>query len=494
MSLPSTRGRFQPGPGLLIAALTILALLLRVWRLDQWGFADDEVFTFRDSQRPSFENPRPLLYFLNYFLIRPTVGLNELGLRVLPVIFGVLTIPVFYLVARRLVGTRAALFGSLLLTFSGFHVYQSQFARYWSLVILLATVYPYAIYFGVRERRPGLLILGIVTCALAALAHPVGILPLGGLGLFLLTQLRGENLRRMWQDPKYRWAGLLVVASAGALLVHYVPVLQARVDNVRVADHFLSLPGKPGLRQVALLMSYSENLTLALVLSGLAGIYVLWRQGTRELALLLACVFFFPLAFILLVSLTAAAGLNYLLPSVPALFIGAGVFLDRLSNMNWAPLPRWLVPATVLACIVAPNIPTIMSQYRDGRRADLRGVARWLAPQVGPGDLIRSEQWRTLKHYLPGAQIENLTGDAEPLDDAVRHIRNSGEGGVLWIVSPVSGGMRSNPKLRSFKQWVYDNCRLRQTFGAPRLDFRQNGLQVYRCAEPAVPEPSASSR
>jgi len=494
VSVPATRGRFQPSPALLLAGLTILALLLRVWRLDDWGFADDEVFTHRDSLSPSFDNPRPLLFFLNYLLIRPIVPLDELGLRILPAFFGILTIPVFYLVARGLAGPRAALFGSLLLTFSGFHIYQSQFARYWSLVILLATVYPYAIYRGVRERRPGLLALGIVTCVLAAFAHPVGILPLGGLGWFLLTQLRRENLRRLWLDRKYRWAGLLVLVLAGVLLVHYLPLLQARVANVRVADHFLSLPSQPGVRQLALIMSYTENLTLPLVLSGLAGIYVLWRQGPRELALLLACVFIFPWAFIILVSLTASAGLAYLLPSVPALFIGGGVFLNKLSSMVWVPLPRWLVPATVVAFVVAPNIPTILSQYRDGRRADLRGVARWLAPQLGPGDLIRSDQWRTLTHYLPGGRVENLTGDVEPLEDAFGRIRSSGGRGVLWIVSPVSGGMRSNPRMRTFKQWVYDHCRLRETFGVPRLDFRQNGLQVYRCAESPSPEPSATSR
>ena len=494
MSTPATRGRFQLGPALLLAGLIVLALLLRVWRLNQWGFADDEVFTFRDSQSPSLQNPRPLLYFLNYFLIRPIVPLDELGLRILPAFFGVLTIPVFYLVARGLVGTRAALFGSLLLTFSGFHIYQSQFARYWSLVFLLTAVYPFAIYRGVRERRPGLLALGIVTCVLAALAHPVGIFPLGGLGLFLLTQLRGKNLKRLWSRSGYRWAGLLVAVLTGVILARYVPALQERVSSVRIADHFLHLPSRGGVRQAAFVLSYIENFTLPLVLCGLAGIYVLWRQGSRELAVLLSCVFLFPWAFILLVSLGAAAGIAYLLPSVPVLFIGGGVFLDKLTNIDWAPLPRWLIPATVVALMVAPNIPTILSQYRDGRRADLRGVARWLAPRVGPEDLIRSDQWRTLAHYLPGRRVENLTGDAEPLEEAFRQIRNSGGRGVLWIVSPVSGGLRTNPRLETFKQWVYDHCDLRQTFGVPRLDFRQNGLQVYRCLEGPAAEPSASSR
>ena len=72
----------------------------------------------------------------------------------LAALFGVLAIPALYLVGRRLIGTRAALFGALMLTVSGLHVFYSQFARYWSLVFLLSAIYPYAIYamFLARQR------------------------------------------------------------------------------------------------------------------------------------------------------------------------------------------------------------------------------------------------------------------------------------------------------------------------------------------------------
>jgi glycosyltransferase involved in cell wall biosynthesis len=56
-------------------------------------------------------------------------------------------------VARRLLGTRAALFGTFLLASSGLLVYYSQFARYWTLVFMLSATYPYAIYLGIRHRN-----------------------------------------------------------------------------------------------------------------------------------------------------------------------------------------------------------------------------------------------------------------------------------------------------------------------------------------------------
>src|SRR5688572_5649646 len=103
---------------LLLTGLIVLAAALRFWRLGEWNFQATEIFTLRDSSSPQFGNPRPLGYLLNYYVVRPLLPLNEFGLRLLPALFGVLTIPAFYFIARSLVGVRAALFGTLLLVFS----------------------------------------------------------------------------------------------------------------------------------------------------------------------------------------------------------------------------------------------------------------------------------------------------------------------------------------------------------------------------------------
>jgi hypothetical protein len=486
--------RSRPAPSIFLAGLVILAFLLRFWQLGDWGFADDEIFTLRDSLSPKFDNPRPLLYFLNYFLVRPLMPLDELALRLLPAIFGVLAIPAFYEVSRRLVGTRAALFGALLLTVNSFHVYQSQFARYWSLVVLLTTVYPFAIYKGVRERNAGALALGLVTGVLAVLAHPVAILPLGGLGLFLATQLRPGNLRELWNEKGVRWGALLAVTVATAIVVRYLPVLHNWIfdrPEIRLGDHILHSPGGPGVKQVAILLSYVEGLTLSVLLSGAVGIYLLWRERKRELALLLGCLFIFPVAFIVLLSLRTAVSTTYLLPTVPVLFVGAGVFLDRLASVDWGLRPRWLLPATVAAIIMSSNIPTLFSQYRDGRRADFRAVARWLDKHVAPQDAVYSDQYRVLAHYFKATHVDQLRADTTPLRESVRELEGSGGKGSLWIVVPVRGGVRTNPRFGRLKRWIYANCQLRNAIGVARLDFRKNDLQIYRCP-PLVIAPATS--
>ena len=57
--------------GLWLLAIILLAAALRFWRLGDWGFESTEMFTLRDSNNPRFSNPRPLIYFLNYLLVRP---------------------------------------------------------------------------------------------------------------------------------------------------------------------------------------------------------------------------------------------------------------------------------------------------------------------------------------------------------------------------------------------------------------------------------------
>lgn len=490
---PATTPRQAVNPAVIVAGLTVLALILRAWRLGNWGFEGDEVFTLRDSvSQPRLDNPRPLLYFLNYYVVRPIVPLDELGLRLLPAIFGVLAIPAFYLVVRRLAGTRPALFSALLLTVSAVHVHQSQYARYWSLVFLLSAIYPFATYLGFRERNLRVLALGLLTGVLAVLAHPAAVLLVGGLGLWLLITNRRRAWRaELWNQWSIRWGAVLMLIVAGVIAVRYVPILRAWTiahNGTIIPERLLRLPSGPGMTQIGVLLSYLEGLTLPVVLTGVLGIYVLWAQRDRPLALLLICLFLFHAGFIVLLSFGTAVGASYIMPTAPVFFIGAGVFLDRLAEVDWKMRPRWLPTATVAAIIIAAGLPTLISQYRDGRRNDFRAAARWLDQHLAAGDVVYSDQYQVLTHYLQKTQAEQLSVDPGPLMQSVRGLHNAGTGGALWIVAPHSsrGSHRTHPKLESLKRWIYGNCQLRTTVGVARLDFRQNELQIYRCP-PAGP-------
>ena len=470
-----------------LGALIVLAVILRFYRLGAWGFEGDEIFTLRDSIRVQLDNPRPLLYLLNHYFVLPLIPLDELGLRLVPAIFGVLAIPGFYGIGRRLVGSRAALLGSALLTVSALHVYHSQYARYWSLVFLLSAIYPFALFLGIRDGHRRMLALGLVTGVLAVLAHPVSVLLFGGLGLWVaVTYLRREHLTQLWRQRTIRWITLLVVGLAGAILVRYLPILLGWIrmhDTGVVGDHLLHLPGRPGVKQIAFLMSYAEGLTLPLVLTGLLGICLLWQGRDRSLALLLASVVLVPVTVMVLLSLRTAVSTTYLFSTTPVCFLAAGVFLDRAAAIDWQVRPRWLPLAVLTAIVIIPGMPTLVSQYRDGRRHDFRSTGVWLERHLSPGDLVFSDQSRVLTHYLPDTPVQPLVADPVELAATVHRLHQSTGTGALWIVAPASaqGGFRTNPRIGSLTQWIYDNCQLRNTVGVARLDFRQNQLQIFRC-------------
>ena len=485
MSPPAPGRRHGLTAAVLLTALTVLALVLRFWRLGNWSLDSDEVFMLRDSLDPSLGNPRPLLYFLNHYLVGPLVPLDEFGLRLLPAIFGVLAIPVFYLVARRLVGTRAALFGALLLTVNPLHVYYSQFARYWSLVFLLSAVYPYALYIGLRERNRRVLALGLVTGVLASLAHPSSVILVGGLGVWILaTYLTRDQLVQLWGQKSVRWGTLVAVILAGAIAVRFVPMLKGWLYHRGTAGSafLLHLPNGHGMKEISYLLSFAESTTVPLVLTAIAGIYLLWQMRDRSLAVLLASLFIFQLVFLSLVRLRAPISTFYLVPSLPVFFIGAGVFLDRLAAMEWKLRPSWLFSATVAATMIAAGAPTLVSQYLDGRRWDFRAVARWLDGPLAAGDIVFSDQSSVMAHYLPGANVRHLVADPVQLEQAVRLLHQSQPEGALWIVAPApSHAFRTNRNLGSLNRWLYDYCQLRNSVGVGRVDFRQQYLEVFRC-------------
>jgi hypothetical protein len=473
-------------PGLVIAGLTVLAIALRFWRLGEWNFEATEMFTLRDSLNPRWGNPRPLGYLLNYYLVGPFRPLDELGLRILPALFGVLAVPALYFVSRRLIGTRAALLGALLLTVSGQHVFYSQFARYWSLVFLLSAVYPYALYLGIREGDRRALALGLVTAVLAVLAHPVSILLVGGPAIWLaLIYLRPSYLKDAWSHKGFRWGAALAVVLAGVVVARVLPLFQDWIsmhDQNPGMGQFLHGPKRGhGIKQLVLLTAYVESLTLPVVLGGTVGVYLLWRERDRTLGFFLASLALFPLAFIALVSVRTPVSTFYLLPTAPVFFMGAGVFLDRLFQPQWNLSPRWLIPATILAVFITAGAPTLVSQYRNGRRFDFRSVARWLEPRLSPEDVVFSDQPMVLAHYLHGPPVQKLRGDPTPLREAVSDLPRSG-GAALWIVAPAPAhAIRTNLKAGGLAGWMYANCQMRNTIGRGRIDFRQQYLQVYRC-------------
>jgi len=89
----------------------------------------------------------PLFYFLTHFWMQ--ISHAELILRLLPLFFGLLTIPAIYLVAARLFSKKIALYAALFVAINPYLIFYSQEMRSYSLMLFLSLL---AINYLIRKQ------------------------------------------------------------------------------------------------------------------------------------------------------------------------------------------------------------------------------------------------------------------------------------------------------------------------------------------------------
>jgi hypothetical protein len=130
-----------------LVALTLIALVLRLWRLDSCLWFD-EVLTLVDFVRLPLgriltEFPSQNQHMMFSLLAHASVavfGESAWALRLPSLVFGVASVWALFFLARRMVGTREALLTCALLTVSYHHVWFSQNARGYMGLMLFATL------------------------------------------------------------------------------------------------------------------------------------------------------------------------------------------------------------------------------------------------------------------------------------------------------------------------------------------------------------------
>jgi uncharacterized membrane protein len=138
---------------LFLLAILILGLALRLPNLG-YSFYGDETFTvLRDSKHfitPSEDRFRPVFFTLIY-LWRQLGFHDEIGLRLLPLLFGLAQIPLAFLIGRKIAGEPLARAFGLLIALSPMLIEFSQELRMYSLVACLALAHVW-ILLRLREK------------------------------------------------------------------------------------------------------------------------------------------------------------------------------------------------------------------------------------------------------------------------------------------------------------------------------------------------------
>jgi 4-amino-4-deoxy-L-arabinose transferase-like glycosyltransferase len=226
--------------GLALLAIVLIGLFLRVYQVGTQSIWYDEAWSILASKLAvpqimveitAGDVEPPLYYFLLHYWMM-VFGTSASAVRLLSVLFGVLAIPMIYVVGRQLFNKEVGLVGALVLALSSFNIWYSQETRMYSLMVLLALL---SMYFFLRLLRRRLLQRNnlalsagyVFFTALLVYTHYYGWFVVIAqniyvLTLWLLSRERAFKLRH--------WIGLQAIVAA--LYVPWIPVLSSQSAGV----------------------------------------------------------------------------------------------------------------------------------------------------------------------------------------------------------------------------------------------------------------------
>ena len=185
-----------------LAALTLLAAVLRLSTLDLQSFWYDEAFTPVHVLHPSLwatlrsvvhtENTPPLWYVLAWADSR-VLGTGEVALRLPSAIAGIATVPVAWAIGTEIEGPptrRAAAVCAALVAVNPLFVWYSQEARAYALFVLMAALAMLCFLRAEREPTPSRMAAFALTGSLALLTHYFAVFLLIPMALWLACDRR----------------------------------------------------------------------------------------------------------------------------------------------------------------------------------------------------------------------------------------------------------------------------------------------------------------
>ncbi len=134
----------------LITTVFTLGFLLRIPTLGMKSLWFDEVRSFYDAQTIRYSaTAHPLAFWLMHLSLE-LGGVSDFFLRLPSAIAGILALPIALLIGYSLAGRKGGILSGVLLALSSYHIWYSQEARYYSLMIFFSLL---ALFFVVQAQE-----------------------------------------------------------------------------------------------------------------------------------------------------------------------------------------------------------------------------------------------------------------------------------------------------------------------------------------------------
>ena len=387
---------------LVVIFCLLIGFALRFYTFDQKSLWIDEIHTFNDARdglkgQLTFykENPTYLqapLFFLATHFFYP-FKIPERDLRIIPLFFGVLSIPMIYLLSR-LFSPLVAFPCSLSLAFMAYHICLSQDGRVYSLTMFLGMLSLYFFIQYLETSKKQCLVLTSFIFAILFYTSYSSVLFIALSQILWFYRFNGEK-----KPPFYSW-----IILNGILLFLCLPWILFLVLNYRSQPLVHPYEFKAFLSfwniLSAILNDWVPYAPLTIV-SVILLISLLFFSKSRRNAILLIGVFVLPIGGLFLFCklfnvfhfITSRYFINFLPLFIITLYLSLSAIENRFEKLNRFMRFRLLF----IILFVASNLVILPLYYRS-EKEDFRGLVNYLKSQLREGDKLFDSDMA----YTPG--------------------------------------------------------------------------------------------
>lgn len=389
---------------LLLGIITLIAVALRFYKLGEWSFWIDELWSVVDALGLGTSKADLYEYHVLFYpMIRPvlrSLGINEWSARLVPAIIGAVSPPILFFPTRKLFGSWVAIFAAGLLAIAPWHLFWSQNVRYYTLLLLLYSLSLFFYYHGLETDQFRYIVASLAMWILALLTNLTAafLFPTILAYAFLLKVLPVEK------PCGLRLKNLVPLVLLPLVYLFYEVYRVAFAGKGLAVSELLSFffvgQGRGPLRLMAGGIYYLGVPLVCLALFG--GLWLLLEKQRSGLFLLVGI--FVPLFTVILLSPFAYVHDRYVFLTLPMwTILGAmavrGIF-SRIGGHG-----RILALGVVVLLLADPIAQDwLYFSYQNGNRWDWKGAFAIVQQHKTEDDLVATT-WQELGRYYLGEKV-----------------------------------------------------------------------------------------
>ena len=446
-----------------IAALTVLALGTRLYGLGQWPAIADELATinFAADRYKSLVNPA---YYALVLMSFKLLGVSEFAARLPAMLLAVLSVPLFFVTWRNIIGRNAALVGALLITFSSWHLLYSQNSRFYSGVFLFGSLSYYLFYQALLRDDLGRLAGALLAALAGFLFHAtVVMVPVACAAYSLLIVLtRGATQAGLSRRVAKTY---LAICGLGALVATGF-LWQVWEDRASRGVAWGDWPGEMVLQIVRMTQ-------VPIVVTAFFGMVVLLRRNTW-LGLYFLVGTALPAAFVLIGSVFLNSRAVYLFYALPLFIALAGVLCEEVRRALAA---RYRLASHVLTVLLLVTLsPEFVSYYTGKRSLDVRDAVAYIDSERRPDDLVLALTPQFAYYARGKYPVTYFSGNAYArINWPDKMVAGIGSHERVWVA--VEKYRKPLPK--GLENWLTKNGMLVWRRFEERFDYTVRGYEIF---------------